>query len=75
LDPSGKKGILVGFNEISKAYKVYILGHKQVDISGDVTFNEDATFNNSRKCDTDEDHDEEPIYPRVADTRIDIVPK
>jgi len=50
LDPSGKKGILVGYNETSKEYKVYILGHKQVDISRDVTFNEDETFKNSRKC-------------------------
>ena len=75
LDPSGKKGILVGYNETSKEYKVYILGHKQVDISRDVTFNEDETFKNSRKCHTDEDHDEESIDPRVADTRNDIVPK
>jgi len=27
LDPSGKKGTFVGYNDTSKAYKVYILGH------------------------------------------------
>jgi hypothetical protein len=75
LDPLGKKVIFVGYSETLKAYKVYIPGHKQVDISRDVTFNEDATFNNTRKCRIDEDHDEEPIAPRVVDTRIDIIPE
>jgi hypothetical protein len=75
LDPSGKKGIFAGNNETSKAYKIYMPGHKQVEINRDVTFNEDAAFNNSRKCRTDEDHDEEPIAPRVADTTNDIVPE
>jgi len=42
LDPSGKKGIFVGYSETSKAYKVYILGHKHVEINRDVTFDEDA---------------------------------
>jgi hypothetical protein len=73
LDPSGKKGIFVGYSETLKAYRVYIPGHKQVEISRDVTFDEDAAFNNSRKCRTDEDHDEELVAPRVADTRNDIV--
>jgi hypothetical protein len=75
LDPSGKKGIFVGYSETLKAYRVYIPGHKQVEIRRDVTFDEDAAFNNSRKCCTDEDHDEEPIAPRVVDTRNDIVPE
>ena len=26
LEPSGKKGIFVGYSESSKAYKIYILG-------------------------------------------------
>jgi hypothetical protein len=71
LDPSGKKGIFVGYSETLKAYRVYIPSHKQVEISRDVTFDEDASFNNSRKCHTNE----EPITQRVADTRIDIVPE
>jgi hypothetical protein len=28
LDPLGKKGIFVGYNETSKEYKVYIHGHQ-----------------------------------------------
>ena len=39
-----KKGILVGYNESSKAYRVYIPGYKQIETSRDVTFNEDASF-------------------------------
>jgi hypothetical protein len=68
LDPSGKKGIFVGYSETSKAYRVYIPGHRQIEISRDVTFDEDATFSRSRQNHTDEIHDEEPEAPRVADT-------
>jgi hypothetical protein len=48
LDPSGKKGIFVGYSETSKAYRVYIPGHQQIETSRDVTFDEDATFSRSR---------------------------
>jgi hypothetical protein len=75
LDPLGKKGIFVGYNETSKAYRVYIPGHKQIEISRDLTFDEDAALKNSKKCRTDEDHDKEPVAPRVANTRNDVVPK
>ena len=49
LDPSGKKGIFVGFSESSKAYRIYFLGYKKIDISRDVTFDEDTAYNKSRK--------------------------
>jgi hypothetical protein len=42
LDPSGKKGIFVGYCEVSKAFIIYILGYHHIEISRDVTFNEDA---------------------------------
>ena len=48
LEPSGKKGIFVGYSESSKAYRVYILGFRQIETSRDVTFDEDTTFNRSR---------------------------
>ena len=35
LDPSGKKGIFVGYSESSKAYKIYFPGFKKIDISRD----------------------------------------
>ena len=49
LDPSGKKGIFVGYSESSKAYRIYFLGLKKIDISRDVQFDEDSTYNKSRK--------------------------
>ena len=33
LYPSRKKGIFVGYSEISKAYRIYFLGYKKIDIS------------------------------------------
>ena len=30
LDPSGKKGILVGYSENSKAYRIYFPGYKSI---------------------------------------------
>jgi hypothetical protein len=70
LDPSGKKGIFVGYSETSKAYRVYIPGHRQIETSRDVTFDEDATFSKSRQHHSDEVHDEEPEAPRVTDTDV-----
>ena len=68
LDPSGKKGIFVGYSETSKAYRVYIPGHRQIEASRDVTFDEDATFNRSRQHHTYEIHDEELEAPRFTYT-------
>jgi hypothetical protein len=48
LDPSGKDGIFVDYNDISKAYMIYIPSHRKVDISRDDTFNESETFNKSK---------------------------
>jgi hypothetical protein len=44
LDPSGKKGIFVGYNETSKTYRVYVPEYKKIEINRDVMFDEDATF-------------------------------
>ena len=33
LDPSGKKGIFVGYSERSKAYRIYFPGFKKINIS------------------------------------------
>ena len=50
LDPSGKKGIFVGYSKSSKlAYRIYFQGYKKINISRDVTFDEDTTYNKSRK--------------------------
>jgi hypothetical protein len=50
LDPSGKKGIFVGYCEVSEAFRIYIPGYHDIDINRDVTFDEDATLKISRKC-------------------------
>ena len=34
LDPSGKKGIFVGYSENLKAYRIYFLGYKKINIKG-----------------------------------------
>jgi hypothetical protein len=66
LDPSRKKGIFVGYCEVSKAFRVYIPGHHHIEISRDVTFDEDAALKKSRRCQLEEVHEEEPVAPRVA---------
>jgi transposase InsO family protein len=50
LDPLGKKGIFVGYCEVSKAFRVYIPGFHHIEINRDVTFDEDATLKKSRRC-------------------------
>ena len=49
LDPLGKKGIFVGYNETSKAYRIYFPRFKKINISRDVTFDEDSAWIKSRK--------------------------
>ena len=54
LDTLGKKGIFVGYYESSKDYRIYFPGFKKIDISRDVTFDEDTTYNKSRNKPTEE---------------------
>ena len=44
LDPSKKRGIFVGYCEVSKAFKIYIPGYHHMEISRDVSFDEYATL-------------------------------
>ena len=55
LDPSGKKAIFVVYSKSLKAYKIYFPGYNKIDISRDVTFDEETCYNKSRKR-----HVEEP---------------
>jgi hypothetical protein len=50
LEPSGKKGIFVGYCEVSKAFRIYIPGHRHINISKGVTIDEEATLKKSRIC-------------------------
>ena len=36
--------MFVGYSETLKAYRVYVLGQREVEICHDVTFDEDASF-------------------------------
>ena len=44
LDPSWRKVIFIGYNDTSKSYRIYFLGFNKIDISRDVTFDEDSTY-------------------------------
>jgi hypothetical protein len=66
LDPSGKKGIFVGYCEVSKAFRIYIPGYHHIEINRDVTFDEEETLKRSRKCQLEEVYEEEPVATRVA---------
>ena len=57
MEPSGKKGIFVGYSESSKAYKIYIPGQKHIKVSRDVTFHEEVVFKRSRELHIDDELD------------------
>ena len=42
LDPSEKKGMFVGYCEVSKFFMIYILGFHHIDISRDVIVDEET---------------------------------
>ena len=50
LDPFGKKGIFVGYCEVSNAFRIYIPGFHHMEISRDVTFYEETTLKKYIRC-------------------------
>jgi hypothetical protein len=48
LEPSGNKGIFVGYCEVSKAFRIYIAGQHHIETSRDVTFDEDVALKKSK---------------------------
>ena len=67
LDPSRKKGIFVGYCEVSKSFIIHIPGFHHMEISRDVTFDEEAYLKRSRKCQHEEVYEEE-APPRNEET-------
>ena len=65
LDPSGKKGLFVGYSEKSKSYQIYIPGYRQIEIRRDVTFEEDTSFIKSKK---DKEYKEERENLKVVES-------
>jgi hypothetical protein len=53
MEPSGKKGVFVGYSENSKAYRIYVPGQRQIEVSKNVTFHEEAAFKKSRELQQD----------------------
>ena len=63
LDPSKKKGIFVGYCEYSKAFRIYISRFHHIEISRDVTFDEETALKKARRCQLEEVH-EKDVPPR-----------
>ena len=59
LEPSGKKGTFVGYIESSKDYRIYIPESRQIEVSKDVTFEEEMAIRKGRGSDIEIDDDEE----------------
>jgi transposase InsO family protein len=60
LEPSGKKGILVGYSDSSKAYRIYILEQHKIEVRRDIMFNERMAFRKSIEEIIEEEEIEEP---------------
>jgi hypothetical protein len=73
LDPSGKKGIFIGHCEVSKAFRIYIPDYHHIEISRDVTFDEDATLKKSKRCQLEELYEEELVAPIVAELVREVI--
>ena len=66
MDPYGKKGIFVGYCEVSKSFKIYISRFHHIDICRDVTFDEEINFKKSIRCQLEEVH-EEDVPPKKVE--------
>jgi hypothetical protein len=51
MEPTAEKGIFVGYNEISKAYRIYIPALRRVVVRRDVKFKEQKAYERSRDLD------------------------
>ena len=49
MEPSGKKGNFVGYNETSKEFRIYVLAEIHVEVSWDVNFYEEESFKRSKE--------------------------
>ena len=53
MEPSGKKGVFLGYSENSKDYMIYVPGQRKIEVRRDVTFHEEARFKKSRELQQD----------------------
>ena len=66
MDPSIKKRIFVGYYEVSKGLEIFILGFHHIDISKDVTFDEETTIKKYRRYHLEEVH-KAYVPPRMVE--------
>ena len=52
-EPSGKKGIFVGYSESSKAYRIYVPGQRYIEVSREVIFHEEVVFRQAKEIPKD----------------------
>jgi hypothetical protein len=74
LDPSGRKGTFVGYSESSKAYRIYILGQRQIEVSRDVIFEEEIVFQRSRESQMEIDNETIPSPYSAVQREKTIIP-
>jgi hypothetical protein len=74
LDPLGRKGTFVGYSESSKAYRIYIPGQRQIEISRDVSFEEEIAFQRSRESQMEIYSETMPSLPSTVQRETDIAP-
>ena len=60
LDPSGRKGVFVGYSEYAKAYQIYIPKQRKIELSRDVTFEKGIAYQRSIHAESDSDEQEAP---------------
>jgi hypothetical protein len=70
VDPSGNKGIFVGYCEVSKAFRIYIPSQHHIEISRDVTFDEYAVLKKSKLFYLEEVYEEEPVIPSTTMSEV-----
>jgi hypothetical protein len=54
----------VGYGENSKDYRIYVPGHRKIEVSRDVTFHDEVAFKKSRELQQDSEaiHPNSPSY-------------
>ena len=62
LEPTSRRGIFVGYSESSKAYRIYFPGQRQIEVSRDLTFEEEVAYRRSSgsHAETDSEEQESP---------------
>jgi hypothetical protein len=63
MEPSGKKGIFVGYSKTSRAYRIYVPSQRYIEVSRDELFMNKLHFKHSKESqqDTEMEEPEEPL--------------